>query len=189
MNVANKLRNKGMRFSVAFHEGSDALGDKPGFAELLAEIAGTLFMCLNAALGLVSLLWPFSRKHPRRTSSDRKRLLPSDRATSALDKEPQPHTAWVLLDSNFRYRDMSASFCELLALDRANLMGRSAEDFTPAGFVDLDAVRAEVRRFGVKTGFWVYQRPDGRFVLVRYSIRVRKDRMAELYLEPLPVAS
>ena len=177
-----------MRFSVAFHEGSDALGDKSGFTELLAEIAGILFMCLNAALGLVSLLWPFSRKH-RRVSSDRMRLLPNDLMSSALTKEPQPHTVWVLLDSNFRYRDMSESFCELLALERPDLIGRSAEDFTPAGFVDLEAVRAEVRRFGVKTGFWVYLRRDGRFVLVRYSIRVRNDRMAELYLEPLPVAS
>ncbi len=178
-----------MRFSAAFHEGSDAIGGNAGLPELLAEIAAILLMCLNAAVGLVSLLWPFSRKHPGRVSSDRKRLLPNDPMRSALTKEPQPHTVWVLLDSNFRYRDMSASFCELLALDRADLMGRSAEDFTPAGFVDLDAVRAEVRRFGGKTGFWVYLRRDGRFVLVRYSIRVRKDRMADLYLEPLPVAS
>jgi PAS domain S-box-containing protein len=188
MNVVNKIRNKGMRFSAAFHEGSDALGGDAGLPELLAEIAGILLMCLNAVLGLLSLLWPFSRKHPRRVSSDRMRLLPND-PMSALTDEPQPHTVWVLLDSNFRYRDMSASFCELLALNRADLIGRSAEDFTPAEFVDLEAVRAEVRMFGGKTGFWVYLRRDGRFVLVRYSIRVRKDSMAELYLEPLPVAS
>jgi hypothetical protein len=166
MNVVNKIRNKGMRFSAAFHEGSDALGGDAGLPELLAEIAGILLMCLNAVLGLLSLLWPFSRKHPRRVSSDRMRLLPND-PMSALTDEPQPHTVWVLLD----------------------LIGRSAEDFTPAEFVDLEAVRAEVRRFGGKTGFWVYLRRDGRFVLVRYSIRVRKDSMAELYLEPLPVAS
>jgi PAS domain S-box-containing protein len=84
---------------------------------------------------------------------------------------------------------MSASFCEMLGLARSELIGRSAEDITPADFVDFEAVRAEVRRFGKKSGFWVYLRRDGRYVLVRYSLHVRKDHMADLYVEPLPVAS
>ena len=79
-----------MRFSAAFHEGSDALGGDAGFPELLAEIAGILLVGLNTGLSLVSLLWPFSRKHPRRVSSDRKRLLPNDPISSAPTNEPQP---------------------------------------------------------------------------------------------------
>jgi PAS domain S-box-containing protein len=84
---------------------------------------------------------------------------------------------------------MSESFCEMLGLQRADLIGRSAEDITPADFVDLAAVREEIRRCEKKIGFWIYIRRDGRYVLVRYSIRVRADRMADLYLEPFPMAS
>jgi len=185
-NVVRKFRNKGTQFRAAFHEGSDAISQRPGLVGSIAEIAGTLLVLMNALVGLAWL--PFSRRksHP---SPAGLRLEFQDRASSAFGSEQQPSRVWVLLDTDFRYRDMSTSFCEMLDLRRADLIGRTAEDITPADFVDFESVRDEIRRFGRKTGFWIYLRRDARYVLVRYSIRVRADHMADLYLEPLPMAS
>lgn len=184
MSFVTKFSGKGRQLRVAFHEGSDAISDKPGLMELLAEVAGTVLLLLNAAVGLAWL--PFTR---RKSYAANAKLQFQDRAPLALGSESQPHPVWVLLDTSFRYYDMSDSFCDMLGLQRADLIGRSAEDTTPAGFVDFASVRAEIRHYGKKTGFWVYLRRDGRYVLVRYLIRIRADHMADLYLEPLPVAS
>jgi hypothetical protein len=70
MNVVRKFKNKGTQFSVALHEGSGAVSDKPGFIEFLAEVAGSLLMSANALLGLALSFFPSGGKNSRAVPGD-----------------------------------------------------------------------------------------------------------------------
>jgi PAS domain-containing protein len=117
--------------------------------EFLAEIAGTLLFFLNAPTGWAWL--PFRRRTSYPATADVK-LDFGIEAVRPSGANRNHILCGFLLDTSFHYCDMSESFCEMLGLQRADLIGRSAEDITPADFVDLAAVREEIRRCGKKIG-------------------------------------
>lgn len=185
MNLARTFRNKGTQFSVAFREGSDEISDKPGAVEFLAEIAGTLLCFLNALMGWAWL--PFRRRtsHPAIADVKLDFGIEAVRPYGANRNHILCGFYWTRAFITVTCRSLFAT-CSVFSV---RISSAEAEDITPADFVDLAAVREEIWRCGKKIGFWIYIRRDGRYVLVRYSIRVRADRMADLYLEPLPMAS
>ncbi len=180
------LHKKKSLFGAALQEGADAVEEHGALTGFLADIIGLLMIGLNALLGLALLLWPFRSKNHNQQEGN-----PSTAGQRTGDfREPSDHDRlWVLLDSSFRYADMSPSFGQMLGFSRSELIGRTAEYVTPPDFVNFPKLREEIRSAGRKSGYWVYRRRDGRFVLVRYDLTMRSDGMADLYLEPLPVAS
>jgi PAS domain S-box-containing protein len=153
-------------FATALREGGDSIVSNR-VVHFLADVVALVLLSLNTVLSVALLPWrPRRRKvtPPRRGSSD---------------------PIWALLDLEFRYRDMSPRFCELLGFSRSELVGKSVEYVTPPDFTNIQAMKDEVRRRRKKNGFWLYRRRDGHLVLVRYAIVLRSDNMADLKIDPI----
>lgn len=113
-------------------------------------------------------------------------ILPWSHTIQKQKRQEHPSgMIWAMLDSNFRYVDMSPEFCTLLGFTRSQLIGRGLDSVTPEGFIDVQAFTDEIRRVRKRAGVWTYRRSDGTRVRALYRMEIGPNKMTDWVITPL----
>ena len=89
----------------------------------------------------------------------------------------------TLVDGDRRYIEVSDSFCQLVAYEREELIGKRYDDLTAPGTNDIPTVFRLFVRNGYMHGLWMLRHRKGTPVLVRYESWIRLDCYIESKME------
>jgi PAS domain S-box-containing protein len=80
-------------------------------------------------------------------------------------------TLLVTVDEHHRYLKVSEEFAQLLGYSARELIGRTVEDITPKGTIDIEFAFRISRRFGEMRGLWLFESREGKKLLCSYKAR------------------
>jgi hypothetical protein len=94
--------------------------------------------------------------------------MPAHLKSCVLDILAAQVTFSVTIDDERRYVAVPEEFGKLLGYEAKEIIGKSVDDLTPSGVIDVESVHQEFLRLGELHGFWVFAGHDGKKLLIRF---------------------
>lgn len=104
------------------------------------------------------------------------------REQQVLGSFPEEHCFRITVDGVFV--KVSDSFCFLLGHERNEFIGKRIDRFTLPSVMDIPRHLDAICHFGLFRGLWVFERPKGKSIAVRFVAKLLPDGLIEVRADP-----